>query len=59
MGKICQPLNIMEGIEVMNNLIEGTEVQQDLIAFQKSRKLGTEDPCYEGLVDKIFEETQT
>ena len=43
MGKIRQPLNVTEGIEVMNNLIEGTEVQQDLIAFQKSRKLGKED----------------
>lgn len=43
MGKILQPLNGTEAIALMNNLIDGTAIQQDLIAFQKCRKFGKDE----------------
>ena len=34
-----QPLNVTEGINVENSLIEGTPMQTDLITFKKEHKL--------------------
>jgi len=43
MGKIRQPLNHLEAVKVMNDLIDGTETQEALISFQTSRKLGSHE----------------
>ena len=40
MGKIQQPLNVSEGIALMNNIIAGTKFEEDLQRFQEERKLG-------------------
>jgi hypothetical protein len=40
MGKIRQPLNCTEAIQLMNNLIEGTDTQKALIEFKSRRKIG-------------------
>mmetsp|Transcript_3041 Transcript_3041/g.5559 ORF Transcript_3041/g.5559 Transcript_3041/m.5559 type:complete len:151 (+) Transcript_3041:91-543(+) len=42
MGKICQPLNVSEGIASMNNMIVGTTFEEELQRFQEERKLGDE-----------------
>ena len=41
--KIHQPLNAKEAVSCMNDLIQGTDAQKELIAFQKTRKIGKED----------------
>jgi hypothetical protein len=43
LGKICQPLNVTKAIELMNNLVDRTPIQQDLIALQRSRKIGKDE----------------
>ena len=43
MGKIRQPLNCTEAIELMNNLIQDTDSQKALLEFQRMRKLGSKD----------------
>ena len=43
MGKIRQPLNCSEAIELMNNLVEDTDSQKELVKFQTQRKLGSKD----------------
>jgi hypothetical protein len=43
MGKIRQPLNVTEAIALMNNLVDRTSIQQNIIAFQRSRKLGKDE----------------
>ena len=43
MGKIRQPLNVTEGISLMNNIIVGTSYQDELRKFQEVRRLGSED----------------
>ena len=42
MGKIRQPLNVKETIQVANDLIKKTDHQAELVEFQKARHLGTE-----------------
>ena len=46
MGKIRQPLNCTEAIQLMNNLIHNTDTQATLAEFQKSQKLGDDDFKY-------------
>ena len=41
MGKIRQPLNCTEAIELMNNLIQDTDSQKALLKFQRMWKLGS------------------
>ncbi len=41
MGTICQPLAAWEGIKMMNNLMEGTELRRKIEEFQRARKLGS------------------
>ena len=53
MGKIRQPLNCTEAIQLMNNLICNTDTQAKLAEFQKSRKLGDDDFKY-GTVTKAW-----
>ena len=43
MGKIQQPLNVTEGISLMNNIVVGTSYQDELRKFQEVRRLGSED----------------
>jgi hypothetical protein len=43
MGKIRQPINCTEALQLANNLIEGTEIQEKLIEFQLSRKICGDD----------------
>jgi len=43
MGKIRQPLNCTEAIELLNNLIEDTDSQIELVKFQMQWKLGCKD----------------
>jgi hypothetical protein len=42
MGKIRQPLNVSEGIALMNDMIVGTTFEEELICFQEERQLGDE-----------------
>ena len=42
MGKIRQPLNVKETIQVANDLIKKTAHQAEVVVFQKARHLGTE-----------------
>lgn len=42
MCKIRQPLSVHDGVKLMNSLIKDTPIQQRLIQFQKSRKLGND-----------------
>jgi len=42
MGKIRQPLNVTEGIVLMNDIIAGTNFKEELQRFQEERKLGDE-----------------
>ena len=41
MGKIRQPLNVTEGITLVNDMIEGTQMQEALKEFQSVRRLGS------------------
>ncbi len=43
MGKIHQPLNCTEAIDLMNTIIKGTGIQQALANFQRSRSLGNDE----------------
>jgi hypothetical protein len=43
MGKIRQPLNCLEAVKVMNDLIDGSKTQEALISFHTSRKLGSHE----------------
>jgi len=40
MGKICQPLNVSEGVALMNDIIPGTQFEEDLRRFQEEHQLG-------------------
>ena len=42
MGKIRQPLNVLEGVALMNDMIKGTPYEDVLRSFQEARRLGTE-----------------
>ena len=43
MGKICQPLNVTEGIALVNDMIvEGTQMQEALKEFQSTRRLSSD-----------------
>jgi len=42
MGKIRQPLNVLEGIMLMNDIITGTKFKEELRRFQEERQLGDE-----------------
>ena len=35
-GKIRQPLSVIESIELVNSLIKGSDVEEELIAFKKT-----------------------
>ena len=41
MGKIRQPLNLTEGIALMNDMIKDTQMQEALKGFQPARHLGS------------------
>jgi hypothetical protein len=43
MGKIRQPLNCTDAIELMNNSIKDTDLQKELVKFQMQPKLGYKD----------------
>jgi hypothetical protein len=43
MGKIRQPLNCTEAIELMNNSMKDTDSQKELLKFQMQLKLGYKD----------------
>ena len=49
LGKIRQPLDCGEAVKLANDLIKGTEIREQLIEFQTSRKLGGEDFTYRTL----------
>ena len=42
MGKICQALNVTEGVALMNDIIDGTCHEAALAKFQETHKLGTD-----------------
>ena len=42
MGKIRQPLNVAEGIALVNDMIKGTKMQEALKEFQSARRLGSD-----------------
>ena len=42
MGKICQALNVTEGVALMNDIIDGTCHEAALAKFQTTRKLETD-----------------
>ena len=41
MGKICQPLNVTEGIVLENDMIKSTQMQEGLKEFQSAIHLGS------------------
>mmetsp|Transcript_31728 Transcript_31728/g.67253 ORF Transcript_31728/g.67253 Transcript_31728/m.67253 type:complete len:115 (+) Transcript_31728:309-653(+) len=43
MGKIRQPLSVKEGIELMNSLIVGTNMQKNVVNFQMERNLCSDE----------------
>ena len=60
MGMIRQPLKVNEGIQLMNSFIKKTNLQSEVIKFQKSRNLGNGLKYGEigkGLAERIFKET--
>ncbi len=43
MGKIRQPLSVKEGIELMNSLIVGINIQKNVVNFQMGRNLCSDE----------------
>ena len=46
LGEVRQPISVKEALKLMNDLIDGTPTADEVAAFQKKRKLGTDSFKY-------------